>query len=106
MRAGRLRERIDIYQEVTTINSDYGAPENTFSLYASTRADVRFLNGTELIQGGAVSNSTNALFTLRFREGIDETMQIEYRGDRYNIRYIEENRKNEVLRLTASKILN
>jgi len=106
MRAGRLRERIDLYREVSTTDSDYGSQENTFELYDSTRADVKPLNGAELLMNETVSNTTSVQFIIRWKESITETMQIEYRGDRYNIEYIEENRKNKMIKITASKILN
>mgnify|MGYP006307178349 FL=1 len=106
MRAGQLRESISIYEEVTSKDSDFGSTESTFNLVMKTRADVKFISGTELLSNETVSNSSKALFTIRLREGIKETMEIEYRGDRYNIEYIEENRKHRIMKLTTSKILN
>jgi SPP1 family predicted phage head-tail adaptor len=106
MRAGRLREKISIWREVVTTDTDYGSADSDYELFLNTRAEVMYLGGSELIQNSTVSNTINAVFTLRFREGIDETMQVEYRGNMYNIKYIEENRQKEYLKLTTTKILN
>lgn len=104
MRAGKLRESIEIHQRESVTDSDYGSSENTYTLYQRTRAEVRFLNGAEIMQNSAATNTTNVTFYLRLKEGIDETMQVIYRGDKYNIEVIEEDRKRKMLKLTGSKI--
>ena len=106
MRSGKLRERIGIYKETNLTDTNFGSPVTSSSLFCSARAEVRFISGKELLINSTVSNATTAQFIMRFREGIDETMQVEYRGDRYNIQYLEENRKTGLLKITGAKILN
>lgn len=104
MRAGKLRESIEIHQRVTVTDSDYGSQKHSFELYFKSRAEVRFLNGAEIVQNSAATNTTNVTFYMRFKEGVDETMQVNYRGDMFNIEVIEEDRKRKMLKLTGSKI--
>jgi len=104
MRAGKLRESIDIYRQVSSTDSDFGSTEKSFVFYLKSRAEVRFLNGAELVMNSAATNTTNAVFYMRFKEGITETMQVWFRGDKFNIEYIEEDRKKKMLKLTGSKI--
>ena len=106
MRAGRLDEVIDIYSEVTEVDPDYGSESASFTKCLTTRADVTFNNGNETLSNETVVNTRAVVFWIRFREGITETMQIEWRGDRYSIEYIEVNRRTRLLRLQTSKILN
>lgn len=106
MRAGRLDEVIDIYREVTEVDPEYGSSDASFIKCLTTRADVTFNNGNETLSNNTVVNTNAIVFWIRFREGITETQQIEWRGDRYNIEYIESNRRTRLLRLQTSKILN
>lgn len=106
MRAGKLREAVEIFKEVSTTDEDFGSDVNTFESYLKTRADVRFTSGGESEQNNTVVNTASVVFWIRFKEGLTETMQVEWRSNRYKIEYIEENRKSRLIKLQTSKILN
>lgn len=106
MRAGRLNEVIDIYEESTVVDPDYGSETASFTKLLTTRAEVKFTNGSESLSNNTIVNTSAVVFWLRIREGISETMQVEWRGCRYSIEYIEWDRKLKFLRLQTSKILN
>lgn len=106
MRAGKLRETVEIFKEVSTTDPEFGSDVNTFESYLKTRADVRYISGGEAEQNNTVVNTSSVTFWLRFKEGFLETMQVEWRGNRYSIEYIEERRKERLVKLQTSKILN
>lgn len=106
MKAGRLSELIDIYEEQKTTDPDYGSESVSWVKCLTTRADVTFNSGSESVQDYTIVNTQTTAFRIRFKEGIKETMQIEWRGVRYNITNIEENRKLRYLLMQTSKILN
>lgn len=106
MRGGKLRESVEIFKEVSTTDPDFGSDVNVFESWLKTRADVRYISGGESEQNNTVVNTSSVTFWLRFKEGFTETMQVEWRGNRYAIEYIEENRKDRRLKLQTSKILN
>lgn len=106
MRAGKLRESIEIFRELTATDADFGSSVESFVSYLETRADVRHIGGGESLSNNTVVNTNAVVFWIRFKEGITETMQVEWRGDRYAIEYIEEDRKLRRIKLQTSKILN
>ena len=106
MRAGALRKKIVIYERTDVINSDYGSTEETYSEFLTTRAEVRFMSGAEVVQNETIANVAVVSFIMRYRAGIEETMEVEYDSDRYNIKVIEENTRKTMLTLTCQKIVN
>jgi len=106
MRGGALRSKIVIYERTDVRNSDYGSTEETFAEYLTTRAEVRFMSGNEVLQNETIANVSTATFIIRYRAGIDEKMEVEYNSDRYNIKVIEENTRKTMLKLTCQKIVN
>ncbi len=106
MRAGPLKYKVVIYERTDTRDSDLGSYKETYSIFLTTRADVRFMSGAEVIQNEALTNTAVVRFIIRYREGIDETMEVEFDGDRYNIKVIEPGYNKVMLTLTCTKIIN
>lgn len=106
MRGGPLRTKIVIYERTDVRNSDYGSTEETYTEFLTTRAEVRFMSGSEVLQNETIANVAAVTFIMRYRSGITETMEVEYDLDRYNIKIIEENTRKTMLKLTCQKIVN
>lgn len=105
MRAGQLRSRITIFSR-TTDKDEYAAVTEEYTKLCSMRAEVRYLKGAELMMSSTVANTTTLQFITRYRSGISEDMEVEYSGDRYAIRIIEISGKKQMLKITATKIVN
>lgn len=106
MRGGGLRAKIIIYQRTDVRNTDYGSTEETYSEFLTTRADVKFMSGAEVLQNETIANVSVVTFIIRYRTGILETMEVEYDSDRYNIKVIEENQRKTMIKMTCQKIVN
>jgi SPP1 family predicted phage head-tail adaptor len=106
MRAGRLDEVICIEYESTVVDPVYGSETVSFVPKLTTRADVTYNNGTETLSNETVVNTHSVNFRIRLRDGVCETDEIVWRGDRYRITNIEVNRRLRHLIIETSKILN
>ena len=105
VRAGKLRRRVGLYEPARS-RDDYGAMTESYALWKTVWAEVRFISGRELILSETVSNTTTAQFLIRYRDDVKEEMRVKYDSDYYNILVIEEIQTKRMLKLTASKIIN
>ncbi len=105
MRAGSLRHKITFYSRAD-VKDAYGAMTETYTEEFSMRAETRYLKGAEIIMNSTLSNTTTIQFITRYRSTVTESMQIGYDGDRFDIRVIEVSGKKQMLKITATKILN
>jgi SPP1 family predicted phage head-tail adaptor len=84
MYAGRLRHRVTIERRGTAVDA-IGQPVETWSPYATVWADVRHQQGLEAIHAGAPTSVARASIRIRYREDIDHSMRVSYKGKTYNI---------------------
>ena len=103
MRAGQLIERIAFYA-MTVTRDAYNAATESYTKTIDTRAGVTYLSGDKTLSSDEKFFSGTVFFNIRYRAGITESMQIEWRGDKYAISYIQEVGYKDSLRITASKI--
>jgi SPP1 family predicted phage head-tail adaptor len=86
--AGDLNHRIRIERQVKTENTR-GEVVYTWALHATVWAQVSPMNATrgrELVAASQVQSEITTRFRIRYREGIDETMRIIWRGVQYDIK--------------------
>jgi len=88
MKIGDFRHRIKFIKEEIGEN-DLGDPIKIRSEYANVWAKVTNLHGREYIAAAAVHLERTLLFTIRYKEGLDETMWIEFQGATYDIHFID-----------------
>lgn len=100
MQAGTLDRRI-VIQTFTTTQDGAGQPVPTPSTLATVWAAVDSLRGKEPFQGEQFNAQRVSVFKIRWRDDIDETMQIVHDGDTYDIQSIIEVGRREGLEISA-----
>lgn len=75
MRAGRLRHRVTI-QRKGEGKDELGQPVEGWEDVATVWAEVTGLSGREYIASGGEQSEVSMQILMRYRAGIDETMQV------------------------------
>lgn len=91
MKAGNLKEKIEIYKPVAT-KTDFGNNRITYELHYTTRCMVRHDSGNKEETNGEIFHSKNKMFIVRYYVPVQENMRIKYDGDFYSINSIVPNK--------------
>lgn len=83
--AGDLNQRILIQQRVKGENTR-GEVTYVYTPYLSLWAQVTPLRGREFFAAAQTQSEITTRFRIRYRAGIDETMQIVWKGVAYDIK--------------------
>ncbi|KAA0017110.1 phage head closure protein [Salinicola corii] len=75
MRAGRLRHRVTIQRQGEG-KDELGQPVEGWEDVATVWAEVTGLSGREYIASGGEQSEVSMQVLMRYRTGIDETMQV------------------------------
>lgn len=105
MESGKLRERITI-ESITETRGAQGDPINTYATFLSAWAEVTPLNGSEVFYGDRVEAIHDHAVKMRFRPGINPTMQVIHDGKTLNILSVKDfkDRHRTTLLLCKEKI--
>ena len=99
--AGGQKERINILRLVKTRTAS-GSIEETYILFKKLSADIGYKTSREQ----EINNQLTALniikIKIRYRTDLDETMVVELAGEKYDIRYIEHNKRADTF-ITAER---
>ena len=106
MNPGRLNQRILIYKAGEGYD-DYGDPLDTKENVHECWASVRNRSGKEQFQASTPFAKVVTSFLIRYTSKlIDTTMKIEFKGEEYNIIYVDNfNFSNEWIEITAEKVM-
>ena len=88
MGIGKMRQRITIQRVMPVINEN-GFETELPQVFKTVWAEVTNLHGKEYFEAKSVQEENTVKFTIRFLEGIDQTMQILFQGRTYNITGID-----------------
>lgn len=91
MRAGILKEKLDIYVNKETV-TEYGSKHRNWEYLYSIRAAVRNNGGGRRIENNEILYSYSKEFIVRHYVVIDETMRLKYNNKMYRIISIEPNK--------------
>lgn len=91
MKAGILKENIEIYEPVT-VTTDFGNTTQTWQRFYTTRAAVMHNGGTRLNQNDEIFYPNNKTFIVRHYVPVVEKMRIHYQGKKYQITSIIPNK--------------
>lgn len=83
--AGRLRHKVDIQAPVQTQDPNTGEILESWLTIASVWAAVESLSMREFLAAQAEQSEVRAKITIRYRENVDATMRIVYRGKWYTV---------------------
>lgn len=94
MNVGRLNRLVTIKAPPTAQDAD-GQPTGDWTTVCTPWANVRYLNGTETIKGGADISTAKASIRIRYRTGITSGMRLELGSTVYQIKAVlpDEQRK-------------
>ena len=87
MYAQQLRNVVTIEQRGSGYD-EAGQPVTTWTTFATVRADVRHLSGTETIKADAVASVVKASVRVRWLEGVKAGMRVKVGGAVYEIRAV------------------
>lgn len=103
--AGTLRNRITL-QKRQTIVSGYGERTASWVDACTCWADFHPLSVREFLSQSGTQSQVSARVTIRYRDDVDATMRIAYRGKVYNIAGVlpDPNSGLEYLTLPVSEV--
>ena len=103
--AGRLRDKIDIYNELKDDTNDYNARNKSYQYGFSVRTEFSFVGGTEKMIGQMNYADKILKFKVRYCVSkFNERQYIKFNGDYYNIRSIDNDKKRRYIILTGERI--
>lgn len=106
MKAEELKHRITL-QLFTTVVNENGFEVETWLDFKTLWAAVTNLHGREYFAAAAVKAENTIKFTIRYTEGIDESMQILFKGKQYNISSVDNIKyANKFIEIKAMEVDN
>lgn len=83
--AGELRHKVELQALVVTQDPNTGEMVNTWTTIAEPWAKIAPLSAREFLAASAEQSEVRAKITIRYRQGVNATMRIVYRGLYYGI---------------------
>lgn len=107
MNIGDMRHRIIILKPVK-ITDDNGFETETYENFKTVWASISNLYGREYFEAATLNAEKTVKFTIRYIDGIDNSMRISFKGKQYEITFIDnikyENRFIEIRALEVESI--
>lgn len=106
MNPGRLNQKIIIYS-LETDQDAYGDIIDTKETVHKCWASVKNKSGTEQFKSVTPFAKVITSFLIRYtKKAIDTSMKIEFKGEEYNITYVDNyNFNNKWIEITAEKVM-
>jgi SPP1 family predicted phage head-tail adaptor len=111
MRAGSLRKRVTVQQRSTSVDS-FGGQAQTWIDICTVWAEIRTLNGRELMAASAMQSEVSHEITVRYRSELTNpkavaAMRILFKGRIFNIHSsVNVDERNEIITLQVSEGVN
>ena|SRR6266567_9224716 len=83
--AGRLRHKIDIVQPTQAQDSTGGTDVSNDTVFATVRASVEAISGTEQYGEQAFISRTTYQIVIRYLPGVTSAMQVHWQGRQFQI---------------------
>ena len=107
MNIGDMRHRITILKPVNATD-DNGFETETYENFKTVWASISNLHGREYFEAATSNAEKTVKFTIRYIDGIDNSMRISFGGKQYEITFIDnikyENRFIEIRALEVESI--
>ena len=101
---GSLNQPIKLQTLTSAQNETSGALEESWVDFHSTLAAVNYGSGSEGETNEMLMVKQNAIFTIRYKSGIFETMRLVYNSQNFNILFIEPIGRNRFLKIHSEII--
>ncbi len=106
MNAGDLKHKIQILSK-QTITDEEGFTKEDYVVFADTWAKVTPTQGREFYQAAAIQAEKDVKFTIRYRKGITNDMQVKYNNQIYRIKsIIDWNEEHRYIDLICEAVVN
>ena len=79
MRSGALRHSVTVERETISLD-DYGDQVRAWTPVCTVRAEVRHASGKEIDRFARIQTEITHIVTLRWMDGVDETMRLLWQG--------------------------
>ncbi len=101
--AGRLDRRI-VIQKLTFTQDSFGQPVEVWTDFATVWARVMYPSAAERFHSAALHSERAAVFTIRHRSSLEETMRIYYEGLYWKVTGIRELGRREGYEISGEVI--
>lgn len=91
MKAGILREKIELYKPVA-VKTDFGNTKIEYQFYKDTRCHVQHNAGNKQDSNNEIFYSNSKNFIVRHYVDVQENMRVKYEGKFYSIESITPNK--------------
>ena len=83
--SGKLRHKVQLQEQQITQDPVTGEMVTTWVTYAEPWAEVVPMSGREFLSAGAEQSEVRGRIVIRYRDDVDASMRVVYRGKYYNI---------------------
>lgn len=103
MQSGKLDREI-VIQSLSNTVDDYGTPVETWTTFATVRAQVLQLSAQEFLRSYGASSETAIIFRIRYLDGVTLAHRVSYNAGLYNVREIKEIGRRRILELRCLRV--
>ena len=83
--SGKLRHKVQLQEQQITQDPVTGEMVTTWQTVADPWAEIVPMSGREFMAAGAEQSEVRGRIVIRYREDVDSSMRVVYRGKYYNI---------------------
>ena len=83
--AGKLRHRVELQEQQIAQDPNTGEMVTTWVTIAQPWAEIVPMSGREFMAAGAEQSEVRGRIVIRYRDDVDSSMRVVYRGRYYNI---------------------
>ena len=83
--AGKLRHRVELQEQKIAQDPNTGEMLSTWVTIARPWAEIVPMSGREFLAAAAEQSEVRGRIVIRYREDVDASMRVVYRGKYYNI---------------------
>jgi len=103
MRAGLLNEWV-VFQRPEEQQDQYGAISHCWIDHLRTKAQVKSVKTSSLIDSNEVGYPSSIEFIIRYKHNIGERMRIVYQGQYYRVISVLKDRKTQATTIQAAQV--
>lgn len=83
--SGKLRHKVQLQEQVIDQDPVTGEMVPSWHTVADVWAEIVPMSGREFLSSGAEQSEVRGRMVIRYREDVDASMRVLYRGKQYNI---------------------
>lgn len=104
--AGKLDRQIQILQNTAATTDGFGTPDETWTVYATVWASVRYLRSSQRLLGGQETSERTLIVKTRYMPDVHEKMRIVFENRIYRIAGFAPDMRNDCIEFTCEWVEN